>query len=94
MEVVTAEMGRLNLRVRLTDMAKGRPLDGLKVTLTDMEYELESTRTQHGLARFEDHDEQNYCIEIEDDKSSDPFKITLKIDIILCMTFNETSRCA
>jgi len=72
--------GLLALNVKLSETATGELLDGLRVTLTDMEFELESARTRRGMVRFEDHEAGSYCLEILDEDSSEPGRITLKIE--------------
>ena len=64
-EVAANDEGRFNLAVKLTEADAGRPIDGLRVTLSDFECELESTRTVEGRVSFEDHEVGEYSIEIE-----------------------------
>ncbi len=79
-EVTAYDEGLFTLNVKLSETASGRILNGLRVTLTDMEFELESARTRHGLVRFEDHETGSYCLEINAGDSSDPGRITFNIE--------------
>ena len=79
-EVLSLSEGLFALNVTLSEMATGMRLEGVRVTLTDMEYELESARTRLGMVRFEDHEVGTYGLEMESGDSPEPARITLKIE--------------
>ena len=79
-EVASSADGLFALNVTLSETATHKLLDGVRVTLTDMEYELESARTRQGMVRFEDHEAGCYSLEMEGGDSSEPARITLKIE--------------
>lgn len=79
-EVAASDEGLFALNVKLTETTTGRMLNGLRVTLTDMEFELESARTCQGAVRFEDHEAGSYCLEIDAGDSPQPGKITFNIE--------------
>ncbi len=79
-EVASPGEGLFALNVTLSETATGKLLDGVRVTLSDMEYELESARTRQGMVRFEDHEAGCYSLEMEGGDSSEPARITLKIE--------------
>ena len=78
-EIAGSPEGLFALNILLSETTTGNPKDGLRITLTDMEYELESARTRRGMVRFEDHEVGDYCLEILDRDADEPGRITLRI---------------
>jgi len=79
-EVVKGAGDLFDLHVKLSETDTGKTLDGIRVTLSNLEFELKSARTRQDGIRFEDLKEESYILKVMADDLSELGRITIKIE--------------